>query len=157
MNTALNNYIETINKHQNNISSAEARADIGQSYNDTLMAFKNANTLGALAQADLETARQKLPDLSSYASYLNRRVGLAPDIGVVTKLLGDMKTQYGKAGQASIKTLEAGYGKFGGQDILNKFKSDLESSTQGSSMQPQARQYLLEQEMQRRQMRGISQ
>ena len=92
MNTALNNYIDTINKHQNNITSAEARADIGQSYNDTLMAFKNANALGALAKEDLETARQKLPDLSSYSSYLNRGVGLAPDVGVVTKLLGDMKT-----------------------------------------------------------------
>lgn len=157
MNTALNNYIDTINKHQNNIASAEARADIGQAYNDTLMAFKNANTLGALAQADLETARQKLPDLSSYASYLNRRVGLTPDIGVVTKLLGDMKSQYSKAGQTAIKTLEAGYGKFGGQDILNKFKSDLESSTQGSSMLPPSRADLIQQEMQKRQMRGISQ
>lgn len=128
MNNAINNYANTIKKHSSDLMTAEAVADIGQAYNDALMAFREANVLGALAQADLETARQKLPDLSSVASFLKRGLGFAPDVDTVANMVLGMKKQYSQRGKQALETLRAGYGKFGGNNLLNKLSSDINSS-----------------------------
>jgi hypothetical protein len=51
-----------------------------------------------------------------------------------------------------MKNLEAGYGKFGGQDVLKQLRSNLE----GGGQQAPDRQQQLMQEMQRRKQQGGS-
>lgn len=152
MNNALDNYMATIQKHRNNLNSAKAVQDIGQAYQATIVAFKDAETLGALSGPDMGLATTTLPDVGSYSAIVKRGVGFTPDLNTTLNVIKDIKSRYQNRGQQAMKNLEAGYGKFGGQDVLKQLRSNLE----GGGQQAPDRQQQLMQEMQRRKQQGGS-
>lgn len=152
MNNALDNYMATIEKHRNNLNSAKAVQDIGQAYQATIVAFKDAETLGALSGPDMGLATTTLPDVGSYSAIVKRGVGYTPDLNTTLKIVKDIKNRYQDRGQQAMKNLEAGYGKFGGQEVLKQLRSNLE----GGGQQAPDRQQQLMQEMQRRKQQGGS-
>jgi len=152
MNNALDNYMATIEKNRNNLNSAKAVQDIGQAYQATIVAFKDAETLGALSGPDMGLATTTLPDVGSYSAIVKRGVGYTPDLNTTLKIVKDIKNRYQDRGQQAMKNLEAGYGKFGGQEVLKQLRSNLE----GGGQQAPDRQQQLMQEMQRRKQQGGS-
>jgi hypothetical protein len=152
MNNALDNYMATIEKNRNNLNSAKAVQDIGQAYQATIVAFKDAETLGALSGPDMGLATTTLPDVGSYSAIVKRGVGFTPDLNTTLKIVKDIKNRYQDRGQQAMKNLEAGYGKFGGQEVLKQLRSNLE----GGGQQAPDRQQQLMQEMQRRKQQGGS-
>jgi hypothetical protein len=152
MNNALDNYMATIEKNRNNLNSAKAVQDIGQAYQATIVAFKDAETLGALSGPDMGLATTTLPDVGSYSAIVKRGVGFTPDLNTTLKIVKDIKNRYQDRGQQAMKNLESGYGKFGGQEVLKQLRSNLE----GGGQQAPDRQQQLMQEMQRRKQQGGS-
>ena len=152
MNNALDNYMATIEKNRNNLNSAKAVQDIGQAYQATIVAFKDAETLGALSGPDMGLATTTLPDVGSYSAIVKRGVGYTPDLNTTLKIVKDIKNRYQDRGQQAMKNLESGYGKFGGQEVLKQLRSNLE----GGGQQAPDRQQQLMQEMQRRKQQGGS-
>lgn len=137
MNNAINNYINTINKHKGNILDSKARADIANAYESTIMAFKAAEELGALQAQDVARAQAKLPDLASFSTAALRIGNLAPDVDTAIEIIKKIPQEYGSRGNLALERLKSGYGKYGGQDIINQFETDLKTSMQSDNTRQQ--------------------
>ena len=142
MNNAINNYINTINKHKGNILDKQARAEIGNAYESTIMAFKAAEELGALQKEDVARAQAKLPDVASFYTAAQRFGGLAPNVDTAVEIIKQIPQEYGARGKLALDRLKSGYGKFGGQDIINQFESGLNASMQSGSSLEQKREMI---------------
>lgn len=133
MNNSVNNYIQTIRKHQNDLLSPEARSEIANAYESTIMAFKKAEALGALQKEDVIRAQAKLPEVATFSAAASRFGGLAPDVNSVIKVISQIPQEYGKRGKQALQNIKSGYGKFGGQDIISQYENDLNASMSGQS------------------------